>query len=509
MKFLLLGLVAADLPVHCLRTDVAGEWEFSLGAPGKRTSCGHKRPDVETIQPRDLGEAVSKTKVINLLNPHTARGDGDGNWTMIYDEGFEVRVDGLVFFAFSYYDLEGTKNTTDCSRTVRGWYHDGEQYGCYIATQKGADRKVRREAEPRAPKIALLEVDLEEAHRPLSLEFLQQTADTINAGGRTWRARAYSRFAGKSLADLNQLAGLPRELPRELPACAPEVQHSKPGSLMPHLMLRGLASEPCNHPAKEDAGLAKELAEVEARLPAFFSWNDVNGTDYVGPVIDQADCGSCYIVSTTRMMSSRNRVQHKDATLPDFSTSFPLQCSEYNQGCKGGYAFLGSKWATDVGLVPDKCAPYKTDGKCELSCNLDEIPKVRATEYNYIGGYYGGSSPAAMMQELYDNGPIVVSFEPTDEFMYYGEGIFVSGATPLHPVWQKVDHAVLAVGWGEEAGQKYWVVQNSWGSTWGEGGYFRIARGENDSGIESITVSAKVVKDDRPGHAVKEFLNQL
>jgi cathepsin C len=512
---LLLTLAAADLPVHCLRTEVAGDWVFRLGRPSpQRTSCGHQRPDVENDQPRELGEPVLKEKSLKLLNPNTVKGEsGDGNWTMIYDEGFEVRVDGMVFFSFSYYDLVGTKNTTNCARTVRGWYHDGESYGCYQGEQTRADRAVRREPEtPEKPvKVALLEVDEMDYHRPLSLQFLQNTAETINARGRTWTAKAYSRFAGKSMEDLNRLAGLPRELPRTsaLQACSPEVHHAKPGSLMPHLMLRGLSSTPCNHPSAEDKNTASELAKAEASLPTDFTWRDVNGTDYVGPVIDQADCGSCYIVSTTKMLSSRNRVAQKDASLPDFSISFPLHCSEYNQGCKGGYAFLGSKWASDVGLVPDTCFPYNTEGKCELKCDLDKVERHRATEYGYIGDYYGGSSAAKMMQELYENGPVVVSFEPTDEFMYYGEGIFVSGNTRLHQEWQKVDHAVLLIGWGEEGGQKYWLVQNSWGETWGEAGYFRIARGENDSGIESISVKAKVVKDDRKANHVSDFFASI
>merc|ERR1719335_1297608 len=252
---LLLTLAAADLPVHCLRTEVAGDWVFRLGRPSpQRTSCGHQRPDVENDQPRELGEPVLKEKSLKLLNPNTVKGEsGDGNWTMIYDEGFEVRVDGMVFFSFSYYDLVGTKNTTDCARTVRGWYHDGESYGCYQGEQTRADRAVRREPEtPEKPvKVALLEVDEVDFHRPLSLGFLQQTAKTINARGRTWKARAYSRFAGKSMDDLNRMAGLPRELPRTsaLQACTPEVHHAKPGSLMPHLMLRGLPEKPCNHPS--------------------------------------------------------------------------------------------------------------------------------------------------------------------------------------------------------------------------------------------------------------------
>jgi len=103
----------------------------------------------------------------------------------------------------------------------------------------------------------------------------------------------------------------------------------------------------------------------------------------------------------------------------------------------------------------------------------------------------------SMMQELKENGPLVVSFEPSEDFMFYAGGIFFSGPVDTarksaQKEWTKVDHAVLLVGWGEELGQKYWIVQNSWGSSWGETGYFRIARGINDSGVESIAVVAEV-----------------
>merc|ERR1719454_2491722 len=102
------------------------------------------------------------------------------------------------------------------------------------------------------------------------------------------------------------------------------------------------------------------------------------------------------------------------------------------------------------------------------------------------------------MDELHSNGPVVVSLEPKSDLMYYQGGIYESTADEIHQEWERVDHAVLLIGYGEANGKKYWTLQNSWGPDWGENGFFRMARGINDSGIESIAVAADVVEDKHP-----------
>mmetsp|Transcript_6363 Transcript_6363/g.15426 ORF Transcript_6363/g.15426 Transcript_6363/m.15426 type:complete len:109 (-) Transcript_6363:1246-1572(-) len=100
----LIGLCAADLPVHCLRSQVAGNWQFTLGKPSaERTTCGHQRPDAEMHQPDRsiVGDNPSKLQV-SLTAPSVATAEGQrGTWTMIYDEGFSVEVAGYNFVAFS------------------------------------------------------------------------------------------------------------------------------------------------------------------------------------------------------------------------------------------------------------------------------------------------------------------------------------------------------------------------------------------------------------------------
>jgi len=248
-------------------------------------------------------------------------------------------------------------------------------------------------------------------------------------------------------------------------------------------------------------------------LPNEWDWSEHGVLD---DVINQGDCGSCYTVSTVRMLSARNRIKQGNPNLDPFSISFPLHCAEYNQGCDGGYAFLQSKWSEDVGLVPARCMPYDTRGSCDANskavaeCAASSGGRYKATNHRYVGGYYGGSDEEEMMKELVHNGPVVVSFEPKDDFMYYNSGIYTSAdGDRIHQEWERVDHAVLLVGYGEdkESNKKYWKVQNSWGKDWGENGFFRILRGDNDSGIESISVAADVEKDT--GGNVDFFLQTM
>ena len=81
------------------------------------------------------------------------------------------------------------------------------------------------------------------------------------------------------------------------------------------------------------------------------------------------------------------------------------------------------------------------------------------------------------MKEIYEGGPVVMNFEPNYDFMFYEKGIYSSRGEhsniPVKQEWEKVDHSVLCYGWGEENGEKYWLLQNSWGPEWGEQGNFR------------------------------------
>ncbi|KAH8740276.1 secreted papain like protease [Cryptosporidium ryanae] len=156
-------------------------------------------------------------------------------------------------------------------------------------------------------------------------------------------------------------------------------------------------------------------------------------------------------------------------------------------------------------------------GSANTKCNMNipitkNIPKscsklIRVMEYGYVNGVYGKSTTEDIMESIWKEGPIAVSLEPTIEFSLYESGVFKGFYDPIkrkYPwsniSWYKVDHAMVITGWGWEVKNNeripYWIVQNSWGESWGEKGYCRIIRGINELSIEHAAVRASVLLYD-------------
>jgi len=227
-----------------------------------------------------------------------------------------------------------------------------------------------------------------------------------------------------------------------------------------------------------------------------------DGENYVDEVLSQ-ECGSCFAVSTTSMISSRIRILTKNKVKVQIPYHQVLNCDRYNQGCAGGYPFLVEKYTQDFGLTKSgKCAATNPGAGAEsLLQSGEEEPFVRMKDYGYIGGYYGGTTTAQMMKELHDNGPITVGISGGFELMHYEAGIFVQtgayeevkGGAGIRNDFEKVVHAVLLVGWAKDDSSctgsscnKHWIVKNSYGKHWGEDGYFRIPLGGDRDGVTSL-----------------------
>jgi cathepsin C len=390
-----------------------------------------------------------------------------------------------------------------------GWYQNQErtQFGCYYGTKVLVGKA--------APLVGKAVVALAPTHtaatktpsydKPLDKQTQHKVVTKVNHRINLlqlgWKARVMPKWYGRTMREVNGYAGLKRsEKSRELHKDMIRqhaLRHSRSQSF--------LQRAPGTHSAA-------------TKLPTTWDWSKVNGRNFLEPVMDQADCGSCYAASSMRMLSARHKIKLNATDALPWSINFPLFCSEYNQGCKGGYGILTAKWSRDVGLLPATCMRYNTGGSCKLECDLKKLQgkRYRADHHRYVGSWYGNSSVEMIKAELHRNGPLVLGLEPSEDFMFYSEGVYKSTKKPKQGTqlsiadqeWEKVDHAVLLIGWGEDKGQKYWKIQNSWGPDWGEEGFFRIAMDENESGIESIPEAADVVEDEQNGQQVEHFFEQ-
>ena len=110
--------VNADTPANCTYEEIRGTWLFSIGEGGHDNTI-------------DCSEFKSASELqVQLLFPDVAV-DSEGNvgfWTLIYNQGFEIQINGKVYFAFSAYEKSGQKVVSYCDRTLNGWSHDIAEY---------------------------------------------------------------------------------------------------------------------------------------------------------------------------------------------------------------------------------------------------------------------------------------------------------------------------------------------------------------------------------------------
>ncbi|NXE54398.1 CATH protein, partial [Casuarius casuarius] len=227
--------------------------------------------------------------------------------------------------------------------------------------------------------------------------------------------------------------------------------------------------------------------------------------NFVTPVKNQGACGSCWTFSTTGCLESAIAIA--TGKLLSLAEQQLVDCAQAfnNHGCSGGLPSQAFEYILyNRGLMGEDAYPYRAEvfppAQLRHLCQLSRLQSrlltrsfvfaqngtckfqpdkaiafvkdvVNITEYDEDG----------MVEAVGKHNPVSFAFEVTGDFMHYRKGVYSNTKCEHTP--DKVNHAVLAVGYGEENGTPYWIVKNSWGPLWGMDGYFLIERGKNMCGL--------------------------
>jgi cathepsin L len=215
--------------------------------------------------------------------------------------------------------------------------------------------------------------------------------------------------------------------------------------------LKGKAHSPVAHPS---------IRLGKAQNPTRKDWRE---DGVVSPVKDQGGCGSCWAFAATECVEAHYMIATKEEAI--LAPQYYVNCVVNKQqcggtgGCEGAIAELAFNLTAQVGIPLEKDLPYRgRDATC------GSYPEAVTCD-----GYHHLSQNDADELEtaLATVGPVAVSVAAN--WGLYGGGVYEGGCSSSSC---SIDHAVLAVGYDQD----YWLIRNSWGSSWGEKGYIRLTR---------------------------------
>ncbi|CAI5443723.1 unnamed protein product [Caenorhabditis angaria] len=200
------------------------------------------------------------------------------------------------------------------------------------------------------------------------------------------------------------------------------------------------------------------------------------------PVFDQAQCGGCWAFAMVAMVEGVLYLKGHNETgdlsiqqLLSCDVAFDTNFGVKNQGCHGGYLQVAADYLKAHGERSALDIPFLSTHQkstCLTAQFAPIAPKIASFQSAFLESTNDTrilTQMANSMVEMVKNGPVAVGMAVSKDLYSYAEGVY-DGACG-----DKINHAVVIVGFTDD----YWIVRNSWGSNWGEDGYFRVKRSDN------------------------------
>lgn len=202
----------------------------------------------------------------------------------------------------------------------------------------------------------------------------------------------------------------------------------------------------------------------------------------VTPVKDQGSCGSCWAFSAIGNVEGQWAAAGHQLTA--LSEQMLVSCDKVDEACNGGIMDQAWDW-----IIENNSGNVYTEESYPYTSGMGSVAECRGTSAK-VGATINGHVALAEDEEaiaawLAQNGPISIAVDASTWQLYFG-GV-VSNCFS-----QQLNHGVLLVGYNDNANPPYWIVKNSWGTSWGENGYIRLAKGSNQCMMKEYAVSAQV-----------------
>jgi len=285
----------------------------------------------------------------------------------------------------------------------------------------------------------------------------------INAKGLSWKAAPSKEFEGMTVAEFRK-------------------KMLRPIDLM-HMNQRRTANR------RRSVAPEIDVKDIPEEFDASKKWPKCG----INVIRDQEQCGSCWAFGSSESLGDRFCIAGNQSSPIKLSPQYLVDCFVDLDGCGGGLVDIVWEDLMKHGTVEDSCLPYRAEDEvCPTTCkDGSEMKMYKAKNAYPLYSLKSSDKTVEMIQkEIMTNGPVEAAFWVFDDFMNYHSGVY-------HHPEDSTDtcgggHAVKIYGWGvdEESGLPYWLVANSWGNwMWGEGGSFRILRGNNECGFEDSVVA--------------------